>query len=246
MSVRKTLGILISITRIMVRVNRSVLIHGYPLSGVSWEKQVPVLLDAGLPGHYLRPQGVWQVQQAGSKATTHDTFARDLHITREPPRPTQFPLVGFFVSGGGEVATLHRNNTDQSSVTESQLIPSHRSHLISEGTWHNPEGVDGEYLRGIRAANSQADRYGVLHREFFNELSYNHRPEFPRQGGDQPTRPVQAQLETVAAGASATASLRLCSNVGNEDFRQGSDSRSQVPTLRRHGDSVTVSFPCRL
>ena len=24
-----------------------VLIHGYPLSGASWEKQVPVLLDAG-------------------------------------------------------------------------------------------------------------------------------------------------------------------------------------------------------
>ncbi len=24
-----------------------VLIHGYPLSGASWEKQLPVLLDAG-------------------------------------------------------------------------------------------------------------------------------------------------------------------------------------------------------
>src|SRR5580704_10612812 len=34
-------------TKTMARGNPIVLIHGYPLSGASWEKQVPVLLDAG-------------------------------------------------------------------------------------------------------------------------------------------------------------------------------------------------------
>jgi pimeloyl-ACP methyl ester carboxylesterase len=39
-----------------------VLIHGYPLSGASWEKQVPVLLDAGyrvITYETLDNPGVW-------------------------------------------------------------------------------------------------------------------------------------------------------------------------------------------
>ena len=34
----------------------AVLIHGYPLSGASWEKQIPVLLEAGhrVLRHWLR------------------------------------------------------------------------------------------------------------------------------------------------------------------------------------------------
>jgi len=53
-----------------------VLIHGYPLSGASWEKQLPVLLAAGRllgkaaagasgsgpPCHHLRPQRIRQVE----------------------------------------------------------------------------------------------------------------------------------------------------------------------------------------
>jgi pimeloyl-ACP methyl ester carboxylesterase len=34
------------------------LIHGYPLSGRAWDKQVPVLLEAGYRGHHLRPPRV--------------------------------------------------------------------------------------------------------------------------------------------------------------------------------------------
>ena len=41
-----------------------VLIHGYPLSGASWEKQTAVLLAGGSPSHHLRPQRVRQVQPA--------------------------------------------------------------------------------------------------------------------------------------------------------------------------------------
>ena len=44
-----------------------VLIHGYPLSGRAWDKQVPALLDAGLPGHHLRPARVRPVQPAGHR-----------------------------------------------------------------------------------------------------------------------------------------------------------------------------------
>ena len=39
-----------------------VLIHGFPLNGHSWEKQVLVLLNAGLSSHYLRSPWIWQLQ----------------------------------------------------------------------------------------------------------------------------------------------------------------------------------------
>src|SRR5207245_10416384 len=55
-----------------------VLIHGYPLSGASWEKQVPVLLDAGYRVITYGRRGFGK----SSKPTVgynYDTFARDLH-----------------------------------------------------------------------------------------------------------------------------------------------------------------------
>lgn len=33
-----------------------VLIHGYPLSGASWEKRIPMLQASGPPGDHLRSQ----------------------------------------------------------------------------------------------------------------------------------------------------------------------------------------------
>jgi pimeloyl-ACP methyl ester carboxylesterase len=41
-----------------------VLIHGYPLSGASWEKQLPVLLDAGYRVITYDRRGFRQVQPA--------------------------------------------------------------------------------------------------------------------------------------------------------------------------------------
>ena len=41
-----------------------VLIHGYPLSGRAWDKQVPVLLDGRPPSHHLRPPRIWPVKPA--------------------------------------------------------------------------------------------------------------------------------------------------------------------------------------
>ena len=41
-----------------------VLIHGYPLSGRAWDRQVPALLDGRAPGHHLRPARVRPVQPA--------------------------------------------------------------------------------------------------------------------------------------------------------------------------------------
>ena len=41
-----------------------VLIHGYPLSGRAWDRQVPALLGSRPPGDHLRPARVRELQPA--------------------------------------------------------------------------------------------------------------------------------------------------------------------------------------
>ena len=54
------------------------LIHGYPLSGRGWDKQVPVLLDAGYRVITYDRRGFGKSSQPGS-GYDYDTFAADLN-----------------------------------------------------------------------------------------------------------------------------------------------------------------------
>lgn len=55
-----------------------VLIHGYALSGASWEKQVPVLLEAGYRVITYDRRGFGKSSQP-TAGYNYDTFAEDLH-----------------------------------------------------------------------------------------------------------------------------------------------------------------------
>src|ERR687891_434735 len=55
-----------------------ILIHGYPLSGAAWEKQLPVLLDAGYRVITYDRRGFGQSSKPAS-GYTYDTFAQNLH-----------------------------------------------------------------------------------------------------------------------------------------------------------------------
>src|SRR5881227_3723345 len=55
-----------------------VLIHGYPLSGRAWDKQVPVLLGAGHRVITYDRRGFGQSSQPAA-GYDYDTFAADLH-----------------------------------------------------------------------------------------------------------------------------------------------------------------------
>src|SRR5713226_8865268 len=79
-----------------------VLIHGYPLSGASWEKQVPVLLDAGHRVITYDRRGFGKSSQP-TTGYNYDTFAEDLHQLIAHLKLRDFTLVGFSM-GGGEVA----------------------------------------------------------------------------------------------------------------------------------------------
>src|ERR1700761_5318699 len=79
-----------------------VLIHGYPLSSASWEKQVPVLLDAGYRVIAYDRRGFGKSSQP-TTGYNYDTFAEDLHQLITQLKLKNVVLVGFSM-GGGEVA----------------------------------------------------------------------------------------------------------------------------------------------
>src|SRR5207302_4003208 len=59
-----------------------VLMHGYPLSGRAWDKQVPVLLDAGHRVITYDRRGFGKSSQPAS-GYDYDTFAADLNTLLE-------------------------------------------------------------------------------------------------------------------------------------------------------------------
>src|SRR5215467_852634 len=79
-----------------------ILIHGYPLSGTSWEKQEAALLAAGHRVITYDRRGFGMSSQP-STGYDYDTFAADLKKLADHLRLTNFSLVGFSM-GGGEVA----------------------------------------------------------------------------------------------------------------------------------------------
>jgi pimeloyl-ACP methyl ester carboxylesterase len=79
-----------------------VLIHGYPLNGASWEKQIPVLLASGHRVITYDRRGFGKSSQP-TVGYNYDTFAEDLHHLVTHLNLRKFTLVGFSM-GGGEVA----------------------------------------------------------------------------------------------------------------------------------------------
>ncbi len=203
-----------------------VLIHGYPLSGASWEKQLPVLLAAGRRVITYDRRGFGKSSQP-TAGYNYDTFAEDLHKLVTKLKLRNFALVGFSM-GGGEVARYIGKHGSK-DVSHAVFISSVPPFLLK--TPDNQEGVDGSVFEGIRKAVA-ADRYAFF-TDFFKNF-YNTDLLLGKRVSEQA---VQASWN-VAAGASATASL-ACVPTWHEDFRKDV-SRIDVPTLVIHGDSDRI------
>jgi pimeloyl-ACP methyl ester carboxylesterase len=203
-----------------------VLIHGYPLSSASWEKQVPVLLDAGFRVVAYDRRGFGKSSQPTS-GYNYDTFAEDLHHVINHLKLKDFVLVGFSM-GGGEVARyIGRHGSKH--VSKAVIMGGVPPYLLK--TADNPEGVDGAVFEGIQKAVT-ADRY-VFFTEFFKNF-YNTDVHLGKRVSEQA---IQASWNT-AAIASAYASL-ACVPTWHEDFRKDL-AKIDVPTLVIHGDSDRI------
>jgi non-heme chloroperoxidase len=203
-----------------------VLIHGYPLSGASWEKQLPVLLDADHRVITYDRRGFGKSSQP-TEGYNYDTFAQDLHQIVTHLKLRDFALVGFSM-GGGEVAR-YIGKYGSEGVSKAVFISSVPPYLLK--TSDNPEGVDGSVFKGIAQAVA-ADRY-VFFTEFFKNF-YNADVFLGKRISEQALRASW----NVAASASATASL-ACVPTWHEDFRKDV-ARVDVPTLVLHGDADRI------
>jgi len=203
-----------------------VLIHGYPLSGSSWEKQVAALLAAGHRVITYDRRGFGKSSQP-TAGYNYDTFAEDLHKLLSHLNLRNFALVGFSM-GGGEVAR-YIGKYGSSGVSNAVFISSVPPFLLK--TADNPEGVDAAVFEGIQKAVA-SDRYA-----FFTEFFKNFYNTDVFLGKRISQEAVQASWN-VAAGASATASL-ACVPTWHEDFRANL-ARIDIPTLVIHGDADRI------
>jgi len=115
-----------------------VLIHGWPLSGRSWEKQVPVLLEAGYRVITYDRRGFGD----SSKPTfgyDYDTFIEDLDKLVVTLDLRDAALLGFSM-GGGEVARYLGTHGSE-RVSKAVFMAAVPPFLLK--TPDNPEGVDG-------------------------------------------------------------------------------------------------------
>jgi non-heme chloroperoxidase len=203
-----------------------ILIHGYPLSGASWEKQVPALLGAGYRVITYDRRGFGKSSQP-TTGYNYDTFAEDLHKLVTQLNLRDFSLVGFSM-GGGEVAR-YIGKYGSKEVRGAVIIGGIPPYLLK--TADNPDGVDASVFEGIKKALA-ADRYA-----FFTEFFKNFYNTDVLLGKRISQDAIQASWN-VAASASATASL-ACVPTWYEDFRHDL-ARVDVPTLVIQGEADRI------
>lgn len=203
-----------------------VLIHGWPLSGRSWEKQVPALLEAGYRVIAYDRRGFGRSSQP-SFGYDYDTFAEDLHSLMTELDLREATLVGFSM-GGGEVARyIGTYGTER--VTKAVFMAAVPPFLLK--TPDNPTGVDGSVFEGIKQAIA-ADRPAFLSKflaDFYSVDSLR---------GTRISDEVVRLSWNIAAGASPKGTLD-CVSAWVTDFRADLQ-RVDVPTLVVHGDDDRI------
>lgn len=183
-----------------------VLIHGYPLDGHSWEKQLPVLIDAGYRVITYDRRGFGQSSQPVF-GYDYDTFAADLRAIVDELDLRDAVLAGFSM-GTGEV-TRYLGTYGSGRVIKAALFGPIPPFLLQ--TADNPEGVPENLFHGFMDA-IRADRYGFF-KAFFDDF-YN----VDKLHGTRISTEAWNASFQVAVGSSAHATL-ACVSTWLTDFR---------------------------
>jgi non-heme chloroperoxidase len=203
-----------------------VLIHGWPLSGRSWEKQTTALLDAGYRVVTYDRRGFGD----SSKPTfgyEYDTLAGDLHALLTELDLRDATLVGFSM-GGGEVARyVAKHGKDR--VTKAAFVAAIPPFLLK--TADNTEGVDRPVFDGIQKGLA-ADRPAFLSQ--FLQNFYN----VDVLGGKRVSDELVRVSWNIAWGASPVGT-HACVSAWLTDFRADL-AKFDLPTLVVHGDADRI------
>lgn len=201
-----------------------VLIHGYPLSGASWEKQEDRLLEAGYRVITYDRRGFGQSSQP-SVGYDYDTFTDDLDKVLTTLDLNDVVLVGFSM-GTGEVGH-YLGRYGAARVAKVAFLASLEPFLLK--TDDNPTGVDQSVFDGIQAA-ARGDRYAWFG-QFYNDF-YN----LDENLGSRISEEVVRSSFAVASGAGAKASWAVVPS-WLTDFRADLPKIAEtgVPVLIVHG-----------
>jgi pimeloyl-ACP methyl ester carboxylesterase len=204
-----------------------VLIHGWPLSGKSWEAQVPALVEAGHRVVTYDRRGFGESAKPFD-GYDYDTFAADLDALLTHLDLTDVTLVGFSMGGGEVVRYIARYGTDRihSAVLAAAVPP----YLYQSDD--NPDGgLDDATIEAFQTG-VRTDRPAFL--EDFVENFFAAGDTKDLVSGAQKTFARQ-----IANVASPKGTLDCITAFGRTDFRDDL-SKVTVPTLVIHGDSDGV------
>lgn len=204
-----------------------VLGHGWPLSGRSWEAQVPVLVEAGYRVIAYDRRGFGDSSQPW-EGYDYDTFAADVHalLTELDVRGATF--VGFSMGGGEVVRYIATYGSER--VSKAVLAAAVPPYLYKSDD--NPDGGLDDATIGAFEGGVKGDRLAFL--EDFTTSFF--------QAGDRTDLISEDQrlyAKQIAAFASPKGTLDCIAAFGRTDFR-GDVEKVTVPTLVIHGDSDAV------
>jgi non-heme chloroperoxidase len=203
-----------------------VLIHGYPLSGRAWDKQVRVLLEAGYRVITYDRRGFGKSSQPAT-GYDYDTFAADLNTLLEHLDLHDAVLAGHSM-GTGEV-TRYLASYGSARVARGVLIAPIPPYLRQADD--NPEGVPQSLFDGFAAA-ARADTPAWM--KGFLDNFYN----IDTLRGTRVSDQAYQASWNLAVTASATAAV-ACISTWTTDFRDDLP-KIDVPILVIHGDADQV------
>jgi pimeloyl-ACP methyl ester carboxylesterase len=197
------------------------LIHGYPLSGRAWDKQVPALIDDGCRVITYDRRGFGKSSQP-IMGYDYDTFAADLNTLLETLDLRDVVLVGHSM-GTGEV-TRYLGSYGSERVAKGVLISPFPPILLQ--TDDNPEGLPASLFDGFMQSARQDTPAWM---KSFLDNFYN----FDKFRSNLVSDQAYQASWNIAASASATAAV-ACVPTWETDFRSDL-TRINVPMLVIHG-----------
>ena len=203
-----------------------VLIHGWPLSGRSWENQVPALVDAGCRVVTYDRRGFGDSSQPWT-GYDYDTMTADLDALLTDLDLRDVTLVGFSMGGGEVVRYIGRYGTDR--VAKAVLASAVPPYLYKSDD--NPEGGLDDATIAQFEDGVKSDRLAFLD-GFTKDF-------FAADGKGLVSEAQRLYALAIAALASPKATLDCIGAFARTDFRADLE-KVTVPTLVIHGDSDAI------
>ena len=204
-----------------------VLIHGWPLSGRSWEMQVPALVEAGYRVITYDRRGFGQSSQPWN-GYDYDTLTADLHKLILHLDLNDATLVGFSM-GGGEVARyIGTYGTER--VSKAVFAGAVPPYLYKSAD--NPDGgLDDATIKGFQDG-VKGDRLSFLDGFTTSFFASGERT-------DLVSEEFRLYNRDIAAFASPKGTLDCIAAFSYTDFREDL-TKFDLPTLILHGDADAI------